>query len=93
MDTAPYSINQSASVQRCYRYYHHISFFSFFLLILLKLFRQFRTLGMRHMVVVDSDHKVVGMITRDDLTESRLESHWHREVLLLFIICFSFIIY
>lgn len=42
--------------------------------------RQFRTLGMRHMVVVDSDHKVVGMITRTDLTESRLESHWHREV-------------
>lgn len=35
---------------------------------------------MRHMVVVDSDHKVVGMITRSDLTESRLESHWHREV-------------
>jgi hypothetical protein len=32
------------------------------------------------MVVVDSDHKVVGMITRTDLTESRLESHWHREV-------------
>jgi CBS-domain-containing membrane protein len=42
--------------------------------------RQFRTLGMRHMVVVDSDHKVVGMITRTDLTESRLEAHWHREV-------------
>lgn len=37
---------------------------------------------MRHMVVVDSDHKVVGMITRTDLTESRLESHWLREVCL-----------
>jgi hypothetical protein len=32
------------------------------------------------MVVVDSDHKVVGMITRTDLTEARLEAHWHREV-------------
>mmetsp|Transcript_1158 Transcript_1158/g.1880 ORF Transcript_1158/g.1880 Transcript_1158/m.1880 type:complete len:856 (-) Transcript_1158:190-2757(-) len=59
MDTAPYSINQSASVQRCYR--------------------QFRTMGLRHMVVVDSDHLVVGMITRKDLTERRLDLHWYRE--------------
>jgi len=59
MDTAPYSINQSASVQRCYR--------------------QFRTMGLRHMVVTDSDHFVVGMITRKDITEKRLDLHWYRE--------------
>lgn len=59
MDTAPYSINQSASVQRCYR--------------------QFRTMGLRHMVVVDSDHLVVGMVTRKDITEHKLEAHWDRE--------------
>jgi chloride channel 7 len=88
MDTAPYSINQSASVQRCYRspLFPSISLLSVFCLIcaldccVVLLHRQFRTLGMRHMVVVDSDHKVVGMITRSELTEARLESHWHREV-------------
>lgn len=32
------------------------------------------------MVVVDSDHFVVGMITRKDLTERRLDLHWYREV-------------
>ena len=35
---------------------------------------------MRHMVVVDSDHMIVGMITRKDLTERRLDLHWYREV-------------
>lgn len=60
MDTAPYSINQSASVQRCYR--------------------QFRSMGLRHLVVVDSDHKVVGMITRKDLTQRRLDKLWQDEV-------------
>ena len=60
MDTAPYSINQSASVQRCYR--------------------QFRNMGLRHLVAVDSDHQVVGIITRKDITQARLDQLWLDEV-------------
>lgn len=36
-------------------------------------------MGLRHMVVVDSNHAVVGMITRKDVTERRLDLHWYRE--------------
>lgn len=60
MDTSPYTINASSSVQRCYRF--------------------FRTMGLRHLVVLDGDHRVTGIITRKDITESRLEHHWFHEV-------------
>jgi chloride channel 7 len=60
MDSAPYSINESSSVQRCYRF--------------------FRTMGLRHLVVLNDDHCVTGIITRHDLTEHRLEHHWFQEV-------------
>ncbi len=36
-------------------------------------------MGLRNMVVVDSDHFVVGIITRKDVTEERLNLHWQRE--------------
>lgn len=69
MDTAPYTINASASVQRCYRF--------------------FRTMGLRHLVVLDNDHRVTGIITRKDITEHRLEHHWFQEVLnsTFFVLC------
>ena len=60
MDTAPYTIHESSSVQRCYRF--------------------FRTMGLRHLVVLNSNHCVTGIITRQDLTEERLEHFWFREV-------------
>jgi hypothetical protein len=41
--------------------------------------RFFRTLGLRHVVVLDGDHCVTGIITRHDLTEHRLEHHWFQE--------------
>jgi chloride channel 7 len=60
MDSAPYSINESSSIKRCYRL--------------------FRTMGLRHVTVVDGDHRVTGIVTRKDITESRLHEHWQREV-------------
>jgi CBS domain-containing protein len=59
MDTAPHSINESCSIQRCYRY--------------------FRTMGLRHLTVLDRDYRVKGIITRHDLTIYRLEHHWFSE--------------
>lgn len=60
MDAAPYTINDNASIQRCYRF--------------------FRTMGLRHLIVLDGDHRVIGMISRKDITEHRLSHHWNREV-------------
>lgn len=53
MDTSPYTVDVTASVQKCYRI--------------------FRTLGLRHLVVIDGDHVVKGIITRKDITEEILE--------------------
>ena len=36
----------------------------------------FRTLGYRHMVVVDGELVVVGMITRSDMNEHSLKHYW-----------------
>ncbi|XP_067934452.1 H(+)/Cl(-) exchange transporter 7-like isoform X2 [Watersipora subatra] len=38
-----------------------------------RIFKMFRGLGLRHVVVVDSDRKVVGMVTRSDLARYRVE--------------------
>ena len=36
-----------------------------------KIFRQFRALGLRHLVVVDSEMKPTGIITRKDIARFR----------------------
>lgn len=38
--------------------------------LLLRCFRMFRSLGLRHLTVVNYKHKVVGMITRKDLANA-----------------------
>lgn len=52
MDTAPYALNESSSIQRCYRF--------------------FRTMGLRHLIILNNEHVVTGILTRHDITEHRL---------------------
>ena len=40
----------------------------------------FRTMGMRHVVVVDGELKVVGIITRTEMNEHHLAHYWKEEV-------------
>lgn len=51
-NTAPYTVNETASIQRTYRL--------------------FRTLGLRHLCVVNHFNQVVGIITRKDLLDESL---------------------
>ena len=53
-NTAPYTINETASIQRTYRL--------------------FRTLGLRHLCVVNHNNQVVGIITRKDLLPASLSA-------------------
>jgi len=55
MDTAPYTADESSSIQRVYRY--------------------FRTMGLRHLTILNQHHVVTGIITRQDIVEHRLEHH------------------
>jgi hypothetical protein len=57
----------------------------------------FRTMGLRHVVIVDGDLLVKGIVTRSDLDEHRLEHFWHEQVRkqlkskILYFNCFPFL--
>jgi len=57
-NTAPYTVNETASVQRTYRL--------------------FRTLGLRHLCVVNHFNQVVGIITRKNLLPESLKDSYLR---------------
>jgi chloride channel 7 len=43
---------------------------------LFQLYQQFRALGLRHLVVVNDDNEVVGLVTRKDLARYWYQSHF-----------------
>jgi len=57
-NTAPYTVNETASIQRTYRL--------------------FRTLGLRHLCVVNHYNQVVGIITRKDLLPESISDSFVR---------------
>ena len=46
----------------------------------------FRTMGARHLVVVDGELAAVGVITRADMNEHRLAHFWHEEVWIIILV-------
>lgn len=44
-----------------------------------RVFRLFRTIGLRHLLVVDGQLCVIGMVTRKNLAEEYLHDHWEHE--------------
>jgi chloride channel 7 len=44
-----------------------------------KAYLLFRTMGLRHMPVVDNDLNVVGIVTRADMNEHKLHEYWHHQ--------------
>lgn len=39
-------------------------------------YNMFRTMGLRHLVVIDSSYSVVGLVTRRDITDKVLRNYW-----------------
>ena len=93
MDPAPNTLNEKTSLKRTYLYvstsdFRYLFIFVFskqvtlpsLLSLLIIVFRIFRTMGLRHLTIVDGDLQVVGMITRFDLNEHRLAHYWEEQV-------------
>lgn len=83
LDPSPLTLNENTSIHRCYKYVIFVSLFEASLLLLfLHTDSLFRTMGMRHVVVVNGELQVVGIITRSEMNEHHLANFWKEHVLL-----------
>lgn len=61
-------------------YTPHVRCFMFLLFMVCWVDRLFRTMGLRHLVVLKSDHVVVGIVTRANLLKHELQMHEYGDV-------------
>jgi hypothetical protein len=76
-DTANPVTHLSASVERIHRYSFKLKYSILLIFIYIRLFR---SIQLRHLIVVNNMYEAVGIITRKDLTLSKLQNFFEEHV-------------